>query len=112
MPDIIFTAALILFTALLIALCRFAAGFIGTPCHRPSAELRLYFDENCECIEYTLGKIAKSRALSDYDLKIVIVDRICTEESRMWLSELKRKLRLDIIIETEADRDIKPESDG
>ena len=100
MRELLFTVVLILATAGFIALIRLVTkGMTGT-CSRPCVELRIIFDEHCECLEYTLGRIYKSPALSATDLQVIVVDKINTEESVEWLSELRKKLKADFEIES------------
>ena len=100
MREVLFTVGLILATAGFIALIRFVTrGMIGS-CSRPSAELRIVFDEHCECLEYTLGRICKCPALSGVDLKVIVVDTVNTEASAEWLSELRKKLKMEFEIES------------
>lgn len=105
MPDLIFILILTASTAVLIALIRLAVGLLKRPCEKPEAELRVFFDDGCECVEYTLSRFVKSPALRDFRLHLTVVDRIGTLESEAWLNELKRKLGFDFIIETEANTD-------
>lgn len=104
MRDIVFTFVLILATVGLIALVRLATKGMKAACHRPNAELRIVFDENCECLEYTLSRILNSAVLDSLNLRVVVVDSINTRESLRWLGELRRKLDYNFDIETEEDR--------
>lgn len=105
MRDIVFTFVLILATVGLIALVRIATKGMRDICKRPKAELRIVFDENCECLEYTLGRVIHSSVLDSLDLRVVVIDSINTCESSRWLGGLRRKLGYDFDIETEVDRD-------
>lgn len=111
MRDLVFSLVLILATVGFIALIRLVTGGIKSPCSRPTGVLKVYFDENCECLEYTLGRILNSTALTSLNLRVTVVDKINTEESRKWLTELQRKLARDFEIETEGDRDGTADSD-
>ena len=104
MRDIVFTFVIILATVGLIALIRLATKGLKDQCRRPKAELRIFFDENCECLEYTLGMMLNSSALESLNLRVVIVDTVNTDDSRKWLCELRRKLGYDFDTETEDDR--------
>lgn len=104
MRDIVFTFVIILATVGLIALIRFVTKGMKTRCRRPSGELRIFFDENCECLEYTLGRILNSSALDSLELRVIVVDTVNTDDSRKWLYELRRKLSYDFETETEDDR--------
>lgn len=104
MRDILFTAAILFATAALIILLRAFTKNIGSACKRPHAELTVYFDENCECLEYTLGKLIRSSELRGLELSLSIVDTLNTEESRRWLTELRKKLGADFEILTEGER--------
>ena len=109
MPDIIFAAILIVSTAFLIAAIRFAVSFTEGDRPKPKADLRLYYDEDCDCFEYVLDRAL--RAFSRFDLNLTIVDNIGTNESERWLYELSKKLGAEFIIETEGGCNFKRESD-
>lgn len=104
MRDIIFAFILIAATIGLIWLIRIMSADFRGSCRRPRVELRVFFDQNCECLEYSLDRIYSSVALRETDLRVVIVDCVATEESRQWLKALSVKLKKDfeIIAEDES----------
>lgn len=105
MRDIIIALILIAATISLIWVIRLLSADFHKECSRPHAELRIYFDQNCECLEYSLGRMYSSSALRETDLRVVIVDCVATKESRQWLGALKAKLKKDFEIVTEDESD-------
>ncbi len=105
MRDIIFSVILIAATIGLIYIIRLLSADFQNVCERPRADMRIYFDRSCECLEYMLGRIYSCSSLSDLNLRITIVDCIGTSESRQWLLALRTKLRrdFDIVLEEECD---------
>lgn len=110
MKEILFTLILLAATVAMIALIRLIIGIQKPRCPGPKAELRIIYDENSECLEYTLGRILDSSALENMDLKIIIVDTIDTCESARWLAELRHKLGAEFIIESGGYPYTKPQS--
>ncbi len=105
MRDIIFSAILIAATVGLIYLIRLLSSDIGSECVRPRADMRIYFDRSCECLEYTLSRLYVCSALRELDLHVTVVDCIATPESRQWLLTLRTKLKRDFEIVTEEKSD-------
>ncbi len=107
MTDLIFTCAVIFSALLLIGIVRILSASVNSRTNGkgPKAELRIICDEDAGCLEYILGRIIGSKELSELDLKIVLLDRICTDESREWLLALKRKTGADFEIESEESPD-------
>ena len=102
--DIIIALALIAVTAALIGIIRLFISAVKIPCKTPKAELRIYYDSDCECLEYTLERIYSCGELGQLDLRVLVVDRIGTEYSREWLKALRRKIKRDfkIVLEDES----------
>ncbi len=98
MTDIIFTLAVLFFTAAMIAAVRLFTQKRLPACPRPRARVTVWYGPGGECLEYGIGRIYESRAFADYDLEVEVVDTVATEESRRWLLELQRKLKREFII--------------
>lgn len=105
MRDIILALILIAATIGLIWIIRLLSAGFRTACSRPRVELRVFFDQNCECLEYNLDRMYSSAALRETDLRVVIVDCVATKESRQWLNALSMKLKKDFEIVTEDESD-------
>lgn len=105
MKDIVFTVVLIAATIGLIYLIRLLSADFRRVCQRPRADFKVYFDENCECLEYYLDRVFSCLELRDFDLRVTVVDRVGTLESRQWLGALRAKLKRDFYIITEDDSD-------
>ena len=102
MRDFIFTLVIIAATALLIYVIRFLTRGQRTRCVRPRAKLILYYETDCECIEYDIEKVLSSPAMTGFELSLRVVDVINTPESRAWLEELRKKTGVDFeIVEAE-----------
>lgn len=101
MKDIIIALILIAVTVGLIWLIRLLTADLRGVCSRPRVELKIFFDKNCECLEYVLGRMYSSAALRDTELKVTVVDCVATDESRKWLSALRVKLKRDFVITAE-----------
>ncbi len=105
MRDIIITAAVLAAMALLIySLKLLTAGANKGRCARPKAEFILFYEADCECIEYDLSRVFSSPALGGFELTVKIVDKINTDDSRRWLEALKEKTKRDFEIITEEER--------
>ena len=98
MRDIIIAIVLIAVTVGLIYIIRLLSASFQSLCNRPRAELSLYFDQDCECLEYTLGRLFSSAAFREVDIKLTIIDCVGTPESRQWLEALRTKLKWDFEI--------------
>ncbi len=105
MTDLLIASVLIAATVGLICMIRLFVSGKKSACSRPSAELVIYFDENCGCLEYILGRIYSCSALNDLDLKVIVFDAVGTEESAEWLEALKRKIKQDFTVILEEERD-------
>ena len=101
MRDFIFALILIAATIGLIYLIKLLSGSFGGTCSRPRVDIRIFFDKNCECLEYNLDRIYSCTALREVDLTVTVVDCVATEESRQWLRALSVKLKKDFKIVTE-----------
>ncbi len=100
MTDIIAVIILAASTAALIGLIRLIIGSAAHGCKKPEASLRIYYDERCECLEYILGQILRSRAVSELDLRLTVVDTVNTPESEEYLIALRRRLNADFTVES------------
>ena len=105
MKNIVFAFILIAATVALIWLIRLLTSGLNSPCSRPRVALMIYFDKNCECLEYNLDRIYSSPALRDVELQVTVVDCVATEESSQWLKALGAKLKKDFDIITEDESD-------
>lgn len=103
MKDLVITLALIAATVAVICLIRLLTLSFREVCRRPRAALRLYFDSDCECIEYILGRIYSSSAMKELELSVTVIDCVATEDSRRWLYELRKKIGKDFLIITEEE---------
>ncbi|MCD8006780.1 MAG: hypothetical protein LUF29_07410 [Oscillospiraceae bacterium] len=59
---------------------------------KPQAELRIYYESDSECFEWLVEKLKESKAVRDCKARLIVVDTVRTEESRMWLLSLQKKL--------------------
>ena len=98
MRDVVFSAILIAAAVGLIFIVRLLTSDFRPSCPRPRADMTVYFDSGCECLEYILEKIYSSSALRGLDLHITVADRIATPESGQWLEALRKKLKRDFDI--------------
>ena len=105
MKDIIIALILVAATIGLIYMIRLLTADFQSVCKRPRVELRIYFDQNCECLEYNLDRIFSCSALREVDLRVTVVDCVATDESCQWLKALRSKLKKDFEITLEDERD-------
>ena len=105
MRDIVFSMILIAATIVLIYIIRLLTSGLRSECRRPRVELKFFFDQNCECIEYNLDRIYSSSLLREVDLQVTVVDCVGTDESSRWLRALRTKLKKDfeIVMEDQSD---------
>ncbi len=59
---------------------------------RPQAEIRIFFESDCECFEWLIEKLKESKAVRNCKAKLIVVDKVRTEESEQWLKSLQKKL--------------------
>lgn len=105
MRDIITASVLIAATVGLICLIRLLSSGLGSVCKGPRVDLIIYFDINCECLEYDLAKIYSCAALKGAQLSVSVIDCVGTPESARWLEALRKKLKKDFDIITEEKSD-------
>lgn len=103
MRDLTIAFILIFATVGLIILIRLLTPVFRNSCRGPRVELKVFFDKNCECLEYSLARIYSCPALRDSELSVTVADCIGTEESALWLETLRKKLKKDFIIVTEEE---------
>ncbi len=59
---------------------------------RPQAEIRIYYESECECFEWLVERMKESKAVRDCKARLIVVDSVRTEESRKWLLSLQKKM--------------------
>ncbi len=59
---------------------------------KPQAEIRIYFESDCECFEWLVERMKESKAVRDCKARLIVVDSVRTEESRKWLESLQKKM--------------------
>ncbi|MCC8196206.1 MAG: hypothetical protein LUG23_09220 [Oscillospiraceae bacterium] len=59
---------------------------------KPQAEIRIYFESDCECFEWLVEKLKESGAVRDCKARLIVVDSVKTDESRKWLESLQKKM--------------------
>ena len=59
---------------------------------KPQAEIRIYFESDCECFEWLVSRMKEPKAVRDCKARLIVVDSVKTEESRQWLISLQKKM--------------------
>ncbi|MCD7824277.1 MAG: hypothetical protein LUG86_09750 [Oscillospiraceae bacterium] len=59
---------------------------------KPQAEIRIYYESDCECFEWLVERMKESKAVRDSKARLIVVDTVRTEESRKWLMSLQKKM--------------------